>query len=255
MRLAKLCFALSLCAPAVIHADAPPPSRSPSTPSAERGDRHAQPRSVVRGGGIGRMFAWTTMLAGSLGGAAAGGLVLYAHFDLEACKQDTIAGLGCADKQRFADEAKNVGTIGGIAAGALTLTSVILFAVTEGKHTVIEYGEPPPPELPYGGYVATAVTLGGAITAHVMMSNAASDLRDPAKHPTQEGTESLASKYRYTRYAAGGLYGLTAAFGVMAALETVRVVRAKNHDSTSANAQISVAPTQTGAVFSLVGSF
>jgi hypothetical protein len=251
MRLAKLCFALSLCAPAAIRADAP----TPSTPSAERQDRQAQPRTVVKGGGIGRMFAWTTMLAGSLGGAAAGGLVLYAHLDLEECKQNTIAGLGCEDKQRFADEAKNVATIGGIAAGALTLTSVVLFAVTEGKHTVIEYGDPPPPELPYGGYVATAVTLGGAITAHVMMANAAGDLRDPARHPTQEETESLASKYRYTRYAAGGLYGLTAAFGIMAGLETVRVVRAGKRESPAPNAQVSVAPTQSGAMFSLVGRF
>ncbi len=245
MNVAKLCFALSLCAPAVLYADAPSPSSESSL----------RPRTVVKGGGIGRMFAWTTMLAGSLGGSAVGGLAIYAHLDLEQCKQDSFAGLGCEDKQRFADEAKNVATIGGIAAGALTVTSVILFAVTEGKHTEIEYGDPPPPELPYGGYVATAVTLGGAITAHVMMSNAADDLADPTTHPTQEQTESLASKYRYTRYAAGGLYGLTAAFGLMSALETLRVIRAEKRESATQSAQVSVAPTQSGAVFSVTGSF
>jgi hypothetical protein len=275
MNVAKLCFALSLCAPAVIYADVPPPSsesspqsppQSPQTTAPppvivtvqappDRQDKQPQPRTVERGGGIGRMFAWTTMLAGSLGGSVVGGLAIYARVDLEDCKQNTIAGLGCEDKQRFADETKNIATVGGIAAGALTLTSVILFAVTEGKHTVIEYGDPPPPELPYGGYVATAVTLGGAITAHVMMSNAADDLGDPSRHPTQEQTESLASKYRYLRYAAGGLYGLTAAFGLMSALDTLRVVRAEQREAAGAKAQVSIAPTPSGAVFSLVGRF
>jgi hypothetical protein len=284
MKLAKLCFALSFGAPAVTFADAtppqtehaPPPPSTDQTPPPSSTDqpppqatppnitvtvhapvesrRQPQPRTVVKGGGVGRMFAWTTMLAGSVGGAAAGGLALYAHLDLEQCKQDSFAGLGCEDKQRFADESKDIATIGGIAAGALTATSVILFAVTDAKHTVIEYGDPPPPELPYGGYVATAVTLGGAITAHVMMSNAAGDLRDPTKHPTQASTESLASRYRYTRYAAGALYGLSGAFGVMTALETVRVVRAQKTEQSS-SPQVSVTPTQSGAVFSLAGSF
>jgi len=255
MNVAKLCFALSLCAPAVIYADAPPPSTSESSQQAPPPAAQPQPRTVVKGGGIGRMFAWTTMLAGTLGGSVVGGLAIYAYVDLEDCKQNSFAGLGCEDKQRFADETQNIATIGGIAAGALSVTSVILFAVTEGKHTEIEYGDPPPPELPYGGYVATAVTLGGAITAQVMMSNTADELRDPAKHPTQEQTESLASKYRYTRYAAGGLYGLTAAFGLMSALETLRVVRAEKRESATQKAQVSVAPTQSGAVFSLVGRF
>lgn len=99
------------------------------------------------------------------------------------------------------------------------------------------------------------MTLGGAITAHVMMSNTADDLRDPAKHPTPQQTESLASNYRYTRYAAGGLYGLTAAFGLMSALETLKVVRAGKRESATQKSQISVAPTPSGAMFSLAGSF
>jgi hypothetical protein len=254
MNVAKLCFALSFCAPAVVHADEPPAIIVNVQAPPER-DKQLQPRTVVKGGGIGRMFAWTTMLAGSLGGSVVGGLAIYAYVDLEDCKQNSFGGLGCEDKQRAFDEAKNIGTVGGIAAGALSLTSVILFAVTEGKHTEIEYGDPPPPELPYGGYVATAVTLGGAITAHVMMSNAADDLADPAKHPTPEQTESLASKYKYTRYAAGGLYGLTAAFGLMSALETLHVMRAEKRESATPKAQVSVAPTPSGAMFSLAGSF
>jgi hypothetical protein len=223
------------------------------TPAASPAPVHAaQPRTVEKGGGLGRLFAWTTLLTGITGGLASGGLVLYTQNALDQCQQDTLLGLGCAVEQRDADDAAGIATMGGVAAGGLIVTSIILFVVTDPKHTEIEYGDPPPPGLPIGGYVATGVALGAAITAHVMMSNAGDSLGDPSMHATPDETEALASRYRYARYAAGGLYGLSAGFAIMSALQTVRVVRGRGAESST---QVSVTPTRSGAMLALAGSF
>ncbi len=217
----------------------------------------AVPRTVERGGGLGRMFAWTTMIFGIAGGAAAGGLYLYAKNDLDTCEQHTLLGIGCASKQQQLDDATGFAKLGGIGAGALIGTSILLFVITEGKHTEIVYDDPAhppePEELPIGGYIATGVAMGGAITAQVMMSNAAGDLNDASRHPTPGQTASLVSRYHYARYAAGGLYALSAGFATMAVLDTVRVLRRQERSDSAA--QVSVAPLASGAFVSLCGSF
>ena len=211
---------------------------------------HAEPhpRSVEKGGGVGRMFAWTTMLLGLAGGAAAGGLYFVANKDLSDCRQHTLLGLGCEQQQKNLDDATGVATIGGIGAGALVGTSIVLFVVTDPRHTELVYDDAPPePDgLPIGAYVATGVTLAGAITAHVIMNGTASDLGDPSKHATMDDTASLVSRYHYARYAAGGLYLAAAGFAAMSAWQTVKVERAP---------QLSLAPLRGGAFVGFGGRF
>jgi hypothetical protein len=203
------------------------------------------------------MFAWTTMIFGITGGAAAGGLYLYAKNELDSCLQHTLLGLGCASQQQQLDDATGFAKLGGIGAGALLGTSILLFVITEPRHTETVFVDPmhptEPEGLPIGGYVASGVALGGAITAHIVMSHAADDLNDPARHPTQDETSSLVSRYHYARYAAGGLYALSIGFAAMAVVDTVRVVRKR--DRTEGTAQLSFAPTPSGGFVSLAGSF
>jgi hypothetical protein len=204
------------------------------------------PRTVEKGGGVGRMFAWTTMLLGITGGAAAGGVYFAASQDLSDCQQHTLLGLGCEQKQKNLDDATNFATLGGIGAGALVGTSIVLFVVTDPRHTEVVYDDPEPEGLPIGAYVATGATLAGAITAQVIMNGAASDLGSPSKHMTMDDTASLVSRYHYARYAAGGLYLAAAGFAAMSAWQTVKVERAP---------QLSLAPLRGGAYVGFGGHF
>lgn len=261
MRVASLCLISVLAgSPALANPAAGPPAASDPTPTpsqptvvivqpAQPQREQPSPRTVERGGGIGRKLAWTTLAAGTLGGLLSGGVVLYAKLDLEQCER---SGHACDDKKRYASDAVYISIAGGIGSSALLGVSKFLFSNSESRHMVTVYGDPPPEGLPYGGYVATGVTLGAAITAHVMMARAAGELRDPSAHPTEDATEWIAAKYRYTRYAAGALYSLTGAFAAVTLFETVRVLRA---DARERRTQVSVAPTASGAVFSLAGSF
>ncbi|MDB4955331.1 MAG: hypothetical protein JWO36_2900 [Myxococcales bacterium] len=244
---------------APVTAPPPPASAAAAAPSARvQGSaeiHHPVPHTVERGGGAGRMFAWTTMLLGITGGAAAGGLYLYAKHDLDSCEQHTLLGIGCGSQQKSLDDATAFTKLGGIGAGALIGTSILLFVMTDAKHTEVVYddGHPEPEGLPIGGYAATGIALAGAITAQVIMSNASADLADPARHPTPDDTSSLVSRYHYARYAAGGLYAVTLGFAAMAALDTVRAVR--KHARSETSTQVSLSPLSGGAVVSLFGGF
>ena len=209
------------------------------------------PRTVERGGGVGRVLAWSSAITGVLGGLASAGLYLAAKHDLDDCNQHTLLGLGCADKQKQLDDATGVATIGGAAAGGLILTSIVLFIVTDPSHTEIVYDDvaPQPPGPPYGLYLGTAAVLGGAITANVIMRGAADDLGDPARHADRAQTSSLVSRYHDARYAAGAGYALAAGLGVLAAVETIGFVRG---DSPT---KVSLAPAPSGAMLAIAGRF
>ena len=209
------------------------------------------PHTVERGGGVGRVLAWSAAITGVLGGLAAGGLYLAAKHDLDDCTQHTVLGLGCADKQKQLDDATGVATIGGAAAGGLIATSILLFILTDASHTEIVYDDvaPEPPGVPYGLYIGTAAVLGGAIAATVIMRGAADDLGDPTRHPDQAQTSSLVSRYHDARYAAGAGYALAAGLGALAAYETIGFMRRESPT------KLAIAPMASGAMLAIAGRF
>jgi chemotaxis protein histidine kinase CheA len=86
-------------------------------------------------------------------------------------------------------------------------------------------GPEPKLDLPIRYYVYTAIFSGLGYATGFLSRGPERDLRDPAKHPTQDKTLSLYRKARYGGILSKGFYGVSGTFGAYAAYKTQSAVR------------------------------
>lgn len=79
--------------------------------------------------------------------------------------------------------------------------------------------------LPIRYYVYTALFSGLGYATGFLSRGPERDLRDPAKHPTQDKTLTLYREARYTGFVSKGFYGVSGAFGAYAAYKTQSSIR------------------------------
>lgn len=208
------------------------------------------PRTVEKGGGVGRFFAWTTLVTGIGAGIGAGALYYQATRETESCREQAGAFGGGCGSSRQADEMGKVAVFVGVGGGALLATSLLLFLVTDAARTEIVYDAPltgamarsstpsaptkAPPlidELPLVAYGATAAAAGAGVFFTLWADAAERDLLVPERHPTRDDTSALVLRVRGGRAAAGGLYALSAGLATWATIDTVRAVLRRRSES------------------------